>query len=119
MAGNIGQAARGVIVQIEEQKVIFQARTEIEQLESARLLVPLQHRKILRVDAAQNVSVARLKPEHLCVLGRHKKEDDLIEVRKSGTFAIDLPIEGITFQHDALSGDIFFQAKWPEARDRT
>ena len=118
MARNIGQASRRVIVQIEEQKVIFQAWTEIEQLESVRLLVLQQHRKILRADAVQDVSVACLKPEHLCVLGRHKKVDNLFEVRKPGTFAIDLPIEGITFQHDALAGDIFLQAKWPEARDR-
>src|SRR6185437_39751 len=91
------------VIQVEYEKVVFQAGSEIGKLPSAARLFFCQQRIIFRTEAADHVSLSGLEPHDLLVLAADKQKDEFIEIRQALVVAIRLPIVRITLQHDALS----------------
>ena len=113
--GDFRQNLSHQIVQIEEQEIVFEARAQIVEMITLLRLLFLQHREIVRAEAAEHVRIAGLKADYLRVLAGNKQKHDFVEIGQLGPGAICLPIIWIALQHHALPGDVFLQAKWAEA----
>src|SRR4029077_964286 len=83
------------VVQVEEEKVVLEPRSQVIQVIATHGLLFLEDGKVFSAEPAENVRVAGLKSNHLRVLTRDEQEHKFIEVRKTVSCAILLPIIGV------------------------
>src|SRR5271156_580055 len=114
LPGNFRKRLRVEIVHIEEQKIVFEPRTQIVQVVALHRLLFLQHREIVRAEPAEHVRVSGLEADNLRVLAGYEQKYNFIQIRQLVTGAVRLPIIWIALQHHALPGDVFLQTKWAE-----
>src|SRR4029077_9197538 len=64
-----------------------------------------------------NVRISRLKAKDFCIGTGNKKKRNIVQVGKPISLTIRLPVIRISFEDDALSGDVFLQSKRTEPSD--
>src|SRR5690348_10870304 len=103
MARDVGGIFGNGGIQIKEEKVVIQARAEIEELESVRSGVFLQSIVIIGAKASDHVSLAAGEAQDLGVFARHEDKNEFVEIRKALMAAVGLPIIRIALQHQLLA----------------
>src|ERR1700675_3166231 len=115
--GNFRQAFGSEIVQIEEEKIVFETGAEImEAIAFCRLLF-FEDGKILRAETAENVGVPGLKTDHLRVFAGNNQEVKLVEIGEPASGTIFLPVIRVLLKDDSLAKNIFFHAESAETSE--
>src|SRR6202041_1052828 len=107
--GNLGQGFRIHAIQVKEQEIVFQARTEIVEMIVPGALLFLENREILGTESGQDVGITGLEANDLRVLTRDEQEYHLVKIRQAVAAAVLLPVVRIALEYDSLPGNVFLQ----------
>src|SRR3984957_1047723 len=114
LPGNFRRPIRSQVVQVEEQEIVLEPRSEIVQVITSHRLLLLQYREIFRAEPAEHVRVNGLEEDHLRVFAGHEQKNNLVQIWQLVFGAVSFPIIWIALQHHALPRNVFLQTKWAE-----
>src|SRR5438132_9910102 len=99
------------VVQVEYQKVVFQAGPYIRQLRTDAGFLTRKQVVVLRAEAADDVGLTRLEAHHLRVLRAHEQEYEFVEVRKTLVLLVNFQVIRIAFHNDSLPRHVLLEAE--------
>src|SRR6267378_1923028 len=102
LAGNFIEPLPTEVVEVEYQKVVFQAGPYIRQLRTDAGFLTRKQVVVLRAKPADNVGLPRLESHHLRVLRAHEQEYEFVEVRQPLVLLVNFPVIRIAFYNDPL-----------------
>src|SRR6266853_5860298 len=117
LAGNFIELLPTEVVEVEYQKVVFQAGPYIRQLRTDAGFLTRKQVVVLRAEPADDVGLTRLEAHHLRVLRAHEQEYEFVDVWQPLVLLVNFPVIRIAFYNNPLPRHVLLEAERAQSGD--